>query len=131
MIIIGHHLIQFEPLFFIKESEDIKNTPSNSVVIFEFDSKTIPLCRYCNENAVDFALIADSYHDLILSSTFDPKYIVCDKALSPKAQKFADDYVLDSKVLYYSSDESDLEWVAENAIDGILFEEGISYEAVS
>ena len=131
MIIIGHQLIHFEPLFFIKESEDIKNTPSNSIVIFEFNSKTISLCGYCNENGVDFALIADSYKDLILSSSFDPKYLICDKALSSKAQKFVDDYVLDSKVLLYSSDEGDLEWVAENAIDGIIFEDAISYEVLT
>ena len=130
MIIIGHHLIEYQPLFFIKKNSDIQNTPPNSTVVFEFTPQTISLCKYCLENDVDFALIADNFQDVIIGSAFDPKYLICDKAISTLAQKFADDYVLDLKILYYGTNESELEWVAKNAIDGIIFEDGISYEAV-
>jgi hypothetical protein len=127
MIIIGSDLIDFEPLYFIKKKEDIQKTPSNSTVIFEFDKETIDLSKYCGQNSVKFALIADNYKDLIYSNALNPQYIVCDKDLAKDAQKFADDYLIDAKILLYSSDENDLEWCAKHSIDGILFEGGIDY----
>ncbi len=127
MIIIGEKLIEYQPLYFIRSEEDIAKTPPNSTVIFEFKTKTVELCRHCQKERVAFALIVDSFKELILASSFDPAYLVCDKSLVQKGQKFADDYVIDPKILCYTSQESDLEWVAEHAIDGILFEGGIDY----
>ncbi len=127
MIIIGDPIIAYRPLYFIRSEEDIVKTPPNSTVIFEFKESMISLCRHCQKERVAFALIVDSFKELILASSFDPLYLVCDKSLVQKGQKFADDYVIDSKILCYTSKESDLEWVAEHAIDGILYEGGIDY----
>ena len=127
MIIIGDETIGYQPLYFIRSKEDIAKTPPNSTVIFEFKPKLIPLCRHCQKEKVAFALIVDDFRELILASTFDPKYLVCDKSLVQKGQKFADDYVIDAKVLCYTSHDKDLIWAAENAIDGVLFEGGIDY----
>ncbi len=127
MIIIGDELLEYNPLYFINSKEDIVATPPKSIVIFEFKKQKIELCRYCRENKVEFALIADEMREVIYSNAFEAKYIICDKKIALSAQKFANEYVIDSKILLYSSDESDLEWVANNAIDGILFEGGIDY----
>lgn len=127
MIIIGHRYIEYDPLYFIKEIEDIKNTPPNSTLIFEFNEKNIPLAKHCQKNGIDFAIIADTKRELYFANLFDPKYIICDKNAILVAQKFADDYIIDAKILLYSSDEKDLDFVASNAIDGILFEEAIDY----
>jgi hypothetical protein len=35
--------------------------------------------------------------------------------------------MFDAKILLYSSDKADIEWSAEQGIDGILFEEGVDY----
>ncbi len=127
MIIIGHPWVDFEPFYFIKSIKDIAATPSGSTVIFAFSEENLPLCRHCDQNSVAFALICDTKRDLLFAQALGCDYIVCDKNIAKDAQKFADGYLFDAKILLYTGTQSDMEWVAEHEIDGILFEEGIDY----
>ncbi len=127
MIIIGHHFIKVTPFYFIKNTEDIKKTPSNSTVVFEFSEQNLELCHFCKENSVAFALIADSMKDVLFANSLEASFIICDKIHVNKAQKIADEYIFDAKVLLYSSNMDDLEWAADLGIDGIIFEKGIDY----
>ncbi len=127
MLIIGHPWVAYEPFYFIKKSEDITNTPANATVIFAFEEANLALMEYCRQNGVPFALICDSKEDVLFAQAQGCSYIVCDKELVEAAQKFADGYLFDAKILLYSSVQADLEWAAEREIDGILFEEGIDY----
>jgi hypothetical protein len=127
MLIFGHKFINSESFYLIKRIEHIKKTPSNSTVIFEFNELNLELCYYCQQNSVKFAVIADNVKDILFSSSLDASFIVCDKVLAPKAQKYADEYMFDAKILLYSSDDEDLEWSADLGIDGVLFEKGIDY----
>lgn len=127
MIILGHRFIESEPFYLIKKSEDIDNTPSNSVVVFDFNEENIALCKYCKSNSVSFALIADKVEDILFANALETNYIICDKTHAPKAQKLADEYMFDAKILLYGANESELAWAADLGIDGILFEEGIDY----
>lgn len=127
MIILGHDFIKYEPFYLIKKSDDIEKTPSNSTVVFEFNIENIELCEYCTKNDVQFALIADKAKDVLFANALGASYIIVDKTLSQKAQKFADEYMFDAKILVYGGDDSDIEWAADLGIDGILFEEGIDY----
>ena len=128
MIIIGHRFVKFNPFYLIKKPENIKKTPSNSVVVFEFNEENVELCEYCHKNSILFACICDSIKDVLFANALDASYLICDKVVATKAQKLADNYMFDAKILLYSSDEADLEWVGDNEIDGILLEEGINYE---
>jgi hypothetical protein len=127
MIILGHDIIKSEPLYFVKKSEDIINTPPNSIVLFEFSEQNLKLCEHCSDEDVSFAIIADVVKDVLFSSSLGASFIICDKKLAPKAQKLADEYMFDAKILLYGSNETDLEWAADLGIDGILFEKGIDY----
>ena len=127
MIIIGHPWIDYQPLYFIKKEEDIAATPPGSCVIFAFGEEHLALAKHCARNGVPFALICDSARDVLFAQALGCRYIVCDKGVTEVAQKFADGYLFDAKILLYSSVEADLEWAAEREIDGILFEEGIEY----
>jgi len=124
MIILGHEFIKSEPFYFIKKSEDILNTPSNSTVVFEFSEKNLELCEHCRDENVSFAIIADVVSDVLFSNALGAGFIICDKRLVEKAQKLADEYMFDAKILFYGVD---LEWAADLGIDGILFEKGIDY----
>jgi len=130
MLIIGHSEIIYEPFYFINSADDIDVTPSNSTVVFEYSKDKLELCRYCQKNSVSFALICDEVKDVLLASANGASYIVCDKKNIQKAQKYADSYMFDAKVLLYTSDENDIIWCADHEIDGIVFEDGISYEVV-
>ena len=127
MIIIGHPWIDFEPFYLIKKAEDIGCTPSNSRVIFSFSEANLPLCRHCAQNSVSFALICDTKKDVLFAQALGCDFIVCDKSVAVDAQKFADGYLFDAKILLYTGAQSDMEWAADHEIDGILFEEGIDY----
>ncbi len=127
MIIIGHPWIAYKPFYFIKSREDIAKTPANSTVIFSFSEAHLDLCRYCQENGISFALICDTKEDVLLAQASACDFIVCDKAVAPAAQKFADGYLFDAKILLYSGAKEDILWAADHEIDGILLEEGIDY----
>ncbi len=127
MIILGHDFIKSEPFYFIKKVEDIINTPSNSTIVFEFSEKNLEFCEHCQKEDVSFAIIADVVKDVLFANSLGASFIICDKKLSPKAQKLADEYMFDAKILLYGVDNADLEWAADLGIDGILFEKGIDY----
>jgi len=127
MIIFGHKFVKTQPFYLIKKVEDIKNTPPNSTVVFDFNESNLELIDHCNKSSIPFAVICDSIKDVLFSNALEAKFIICDKVVSPKAQKLADNYMFDAKILLYSGIEADIEWVVENEIDGILFEEGINY----
>jgi hypothetical protein len=122
MKLIGHSLIAYEPFYHIQSQEDIIKTPSNAILIFEFDPV---LAAYCQSQKLLFALHVKNIKELILANALGVSYFIVDKSLAINAQKVADDYLFDGKVMLYSSDESDIEFVALSAIDGILFETGI------
>ena len=127
MILIGHPWIAFEPFYFIKSIEDIGKTPSRSKVIFPFGKETLEISYHCVQNSVSFGLICDSKKDILLAQALGCDFIICDKSLAKEAQKFADGYLFDAKILLYSSLEEDIEWAGDHEIDGILLEEGIEY----
>ncbi len=128
MLIIGVKEVSYNPFYFIKSSEDIDVTPPNSVVVFEYSPSKLELIKHCQKNSIPFALICDELQDVLFASANGASFIICDKTNIKKAQKYADDYMFDAKILLYSSSKDDLLWCADEGIDGILFEDGISYE---
>ena len=124
MILIGHALVAYEPFYAIENSEQIAKTPSNASLVFHFDAK---LCDYCQKNQLSFALHVKNIQELVLGNALGASYFIVDKSLAINAQKVADDYLFDGKVLLLGNDENEIEFVAFNAIDGIIFEKGIQF----
>ena len=128
MIIIGHKYIEFDSLYKIENKDDIKNTPSNSTVLFYFDKNGVELARYCKANGVAYGIIIDNIKELIFSNALGACFILVSKEFAKTAQKIADDYLFDAKIILLSEDENDIEWGALNGIDGIIFKEGITFK---
>jgi len=122
MILIGHALVTYEPFYTIETIEQIAKTPSNAPLLFHFDAK---LCDYCQKNQLVFAVHVKNIQELVLANALGASYFIVDKSLAINAQKVADDYLFDGKVLLLASDENEIEFIAFNAIDGIIFEKGI------
>jgi len=122
MILIGHELIPSEPFYQVASIEEIAKTPSQGVVLFDFEPA---LATYCEEQELVFALHVRHIKELIFANALGASYFVVDKSLALHAQKIADDYLFDGKVLLLSNDENEIEFAASHAIDGILFETGI------
>ena len=122
MLIIGYPSIPYTSFYQIKSIAQIAQTPSNGLLLFDFD---IELCTYANTQNLSFALHVKNIKELVLANALGAKYFIVDKSLAINAQKVADDYLFDGKIMLLSMDESDIEFVALNAIDGIIFEESI------
>ena len=124
MLIIGYPSIPYTSFYQIKSIAQIAQTPSNGLLLFDFD---IELCTYANTQNFSFALHVKNIKELVLANALGAKYFIVDKSLAINAQKVADDYLFDGKIMLLSMDESDIEFVALNAIDGIIFEESIKF----
>jgi len=131
MLIIGHEEVSYKPFYFIKSTQDIAVTPPNSTVVFEYSKNNLELIKHCQDNDISFALICDELKDTLLANANEANFIICDKNIIKNAQKFADEYMFDAKVLLYSGSEDELLWCANEGIDGIIFEDAINYEAVN
>ena len=122
MLLIGHELIPYEPFYRVVSVEEIAKTPSKAVVLFDFEPK---MATYCVAQNVSFALQVRHIKELVLANVLGASYFIVDKSLAMHAQKIADDYLFDGKVLLLSNDDNEIEFTASHAIDGILFEAGI------
>jgi hypothetical protein len=123
MIILGHELIPFDPLYKVTNIEDIKKTAPNSTVLFDFDNQKV--LEYCKVHDISFALYVDSITKACISNALRAKYIVADYELSKKVQTIATEYLFDTKVLLIIEEEIQIELAAESSIDGVIFKDAI------
>jgi len=125
MLIFGHPHIDAEKLYHVNSIEAIAHTPSNSVVLFDFNEEVYELINHAKENALEFALNISSLKDALFAENLDAKYLLCSYENALVVQKAADTYLFDAKVLIHVIDESKMEDLAQHGIDGIIFAEAI------
>ncbi|NQY93969.1 MAG: hypothetical protein HRT43_07370 [Campylobacteraceae bacterium] len=118
MILLGDEIIEYETLSSIKNSQDILSTKANSTLVFQYN---IDLIKYCHENALGFAVLIKDIKEAIYTSQFDVKYILCDKSIVNSVQKIAENYMFDAKILVIIDNSDEIEWVAQNEIDGAIY----------
>lgn len=124
MLIFGHKWIPSPVFTKVKVVEDIKNTPSNSIIILDMLSDSSHhLCTHCKENDVPFAIMISSLTDAILASNLGASYAICaDRNKALKLQKLANDYLFDMKMLFMISTFDEIEEFAELGIDGVIID---------
>ncbi len=119
MILIGDENIEYENIVNINSIDDIKKTPSNSTVIFDFD---IDILKYTNSNDINSAVKIKTIKELIYSNSLNAKYIIINESILTKSQKIADNYMFDSKILAIIKSSDDIAEVALLEIDGAIYE---------
>ena len=125
MKLFGHELIDSPTFYHISEIDAIKNTPPNSLLYIEYSRENIDIINYCNENKLSYALYIERLRDVILAHNFGASYIVVDDTLVKLAQKAADDYLFDAKILCKIEHEESIETLATLAVDGAIFPNAI------
>lgn len=118
MIIIGDSLIPYENIENISSKDDIKNSTSNSTLKFKYDEE---LLKYCFENDLPSMIEVNSILEAIYSNSLGSKYIVCKKELGKTIQKLAENYMFDSKILVLIDKKEEIEDIAKEYIDGVIF----------
>ncbi len=122
MLIFGHPFIKYLPFYEIISIETLKNTPSNSTVIFDFD---IDLLKYCKKNNIKSALRIKNIKELMFSNALECDFVIANKEFITICQKIANEYMFDTKILLFCKTDEDLEWAALQGIDGVIFQESI------
>ena len=122
MILIGDKIIPFNTFTNISTIEEIQNTRANSIISFRYNEN---LLEYSSLNEVSFAVIVKSIKEAIYANALNALYIICDKQLSKSVQRIADNYMFDSKVLAIIESNEEIEEIAKNEIDGIIYKEVI------
>ena len=118
MILIGDKLIPFIDIFNISSIDEIKNTKANSLISFRYNENIL---TYSFENDLDYAVVISSIKEAIYANSLNAKYIICQKDLAKNIQKIADNYMFDSKVLAMIEISNEIEEIAQNEIDGIIY----------
>jgi len=131
MIIIGHQDIPFEPLYYVETIEEIANTPSNSTLWLGSFKSAKEIAKHCYKNHISYGVMAESVNDALLSNALYARYILADHSLASKLQKIAENYLFDAKILVPISDESEMKAIAEDGIDGVIFQDAIIFSKQS
>jgi len=125
MLLFGHRFIKNENLYYISDTDAIKHTPPASTLYMKFEESNLDLITYAESNSVAFALGVANTTELIYASALGAKYILVKKELAKTAQKVAESYLFDAKILVRIEDEDEIEEMAVLGIDGVIFSNAI------
>ncbi len=118
MIIIGDPHIPYGNIEKISSVDDISHTKPNITVLFDFD---FDILNYCQSNDVATAVMVKTITEVVYSALLGAKYIIVPDNIVFQAQKIADNYMYDSKILAIITKETQIEKIALNEIDGCIY----------
>lgn len=123
MLIIGHKNIPFLPLYRVQKKDSIHKTPPNSTVLFDFSQKE--LLAYTQKNDLTFALHVNSLREACLANAMKAAFLIVPKKIAAEIQSIANEYLFDAKILVSIQEEYEIETIAKQGIDGVIFPEGL------
>jgi hypothetical protein len=78
------------------------------------------LYNFCQKNNIPFAVKTKSVKEMIFSVNLGAKYIFCDTIKNAKQfQEIADDYLLDTKIVYLIDDLEEIEEPIKVSVDAV------------
>ena len=125
MILLGDPLIDYTPLYHVASIEAIEHTPPSSIIYLEFNKTNLDIIKHASSNGVAFALEIHNITELIYAAGLGAHYILCSKELGKTAQQIAENYLFDAKILVHIQDEDEIEELAIQGIDGVVFANAI------
>jgi hypothetical protein len=125
MLIFGHRFISSRSFYHIEDIDAIAHTPSNSLIYLVFSEKNLDIINHLKDNDINFALAVNTVRDLIYAENIGASFIVVESVLAKSAQKIAETYLFDAKILCRIREESQIEAMAFEGIDGVVFSDAI------
>ena len=125
MLLFGHRFIDSERFYHVDDIDAVAHTPANSLIYLDFSEDNLDIISHLRSNAVRFALAAESLRDVIYAENLGASYIIVHEDIAKSAQKAADAYLFDAKILCRIEDEEKIELIAHEEIDGVLFPEAV------
>lgn len=125
MLLFGHRFIPSQSFYHISDIDSITKTPPSSTLYLTFSEENLDIITYLQENLLSFALSIKNITELIYASSLGASYIILDKELAKTAQKIAETYLFDAKILAVIEDDDEIEELALLGIDGVIFSNAI------
>jgi len=121
MLFFGHRFIESQKFYHVFDIDTITTTPPSSTIYVEFDEANLDIINYLQQNSIKFALKVHNVTQLTYASALNAAYIVVEPALAKTAQKIAENYLFDAKILAHIEEEEEIEELALLGIDGVIF----------
>ena len=121
MKIFGHPWIESDSFYGVDSIEDIKRTPSNSILYIDSLSKQIDMVKYFQNNSLSYALKVEDIKEAIFANNFGATFILCSKELARELMPIAQNYLFDTQIIAYISSESEIAKMAKSGVDGVMF----------
>lgn len=125
MLLFGHRFIDSPRLYHIDDVDAISHTPANSTLYITFSETNLDIISHCRKNGLRFALEVENLREVIYAENLDAAFIVVEEELAKLAQKTAETYLFDAKILCRIEEEEMIEEIALQGIDGVLFGEAV------
>ena len=125
MILIGHRFIPSDNFYHVINIDAITKTPPSSCIYIEFSEDNLDIIKHAQKNNIAFALSVSSITEIIYASSLLASYNIIDTSLAIDAQKIANEYLYDAKVLVKINNDEEIQEFAELGIDGVIFSNSI------
>jgi len=125
MLLFGHKFVKSESFYHITAIDAITNTPPSSILYLSFSEKNLDIINHIQKNGIKFALSVANTTELIFASNLNATFIIVPKELAKEAQNLAETYLFDSKILVKIEADDEIESLAHQGIDGVLFPNAI------
>jgi len=125
MLFFGHRFLQSPKFYHIFDIDSILTTPPSSTLYLEFEEKNLDIISYMQENEISFALKVKTIKEIAYASALRASYIVVEKSQVKTAQKIAENYLFDAKILTHIEEEKEIEELVLLGIDGVIFPNAI------
>ncbi|HIP50666.1 MAG TPA: hypothetical protein EYG94_01145 [Campylobacterales bacterium] len=119
MKIFGHEWIESEKFYEVFTVEEISKTPANSLLLLDTLPKSLELAKYCQENALRYALVVSSIEEVMFANLLNATYVVCEKELAIELMPIVQNYLFDTQVLA-DIHKDDIEEMAKSGVDGVI-----------
>lgn len=129
MKIIGHPLIPHQRFVKISTLEDIDHILPDAMIWWE--STQDPSCAFAHfaqQHHIPYAISIQTLRELLIYVNLEAKYLIASKSSILAFQAILKDYVLDPLLLCKISDESEIEELALQGIDGVIFESLLHFD---
>lgn len=125
MIFFGHRFIESQNFYHVSSIESILNTPPSSTLYIEFSEINLDIITHAALNSMPMAIYTQNITEVVYASALGTSYIVIDKSLAKSTQNVAENYLFDAKILVLIEDEDEIEELAVQGIDGVIFPNAI------
>jgi len=121
VLLFGHKFIASKKFYHVYDIDAVHSTPPSSLIYLHFSESNLDIITYLQENEINFALKVENITQIIYASALNASYIVVEEELAKTAQKIAENYLFDAKILVHIEEEDAIEELALLGVDGVIY----------